>query len=192
MAAPTAAMARRVLHRIRKPVACPAPAAWRAAVARRLSSMTDDAKGQGGSQKADVVGERKLDAAGRESGAKPQAPCRNFTGRDRRLDIVDVDDDFFRKQVERARLGHEIRRYANLPCDLYIVYLGDVSDNPLGDVQSDNPQEVTASQISLLKQVLGSEEKAAQSMVYSFNSLFSGFVVWLTKTQARTLASLPG
>ncbi|KAJ8500255.1 hypothetical protein OPV22_010807 [Ensete ventricosum] len=61
----------------------------------------------------------------------------------------------------------------------------------LGERQYEDPQLVTASHHETLSSVLGSKEKALNSMVYSYKHCFSGFAATLTPSQARQLAELP-
>ncbi|CAL9105562.1 unnamed protein product [Musa acuminata var. zebrina] len=65
---------------------------------------------------------------------------------------------------------------------LYIVYLGERQD--------EDPQLVTASHHDMLSSVLGSKEKARDSIVYSYKHCFSGFAATLTPSQAHQISEL--
>uniref|UniRef100_A0ACD5ZXX8 Uncharacterized protein n=1 Tax=Avena sativa TaxID=4498 RepID=A0ACD5ZXX8_AVESA len=67
---------------------------------------------------------------------------------------------------------------------LYIVYLG--------ERQHEHADHATASHHSILASVLGSEDAASESMVYSYKHGFSGFSAMLTEPQAQTIRGLPG
>ncbi|KAM3311402.1 hypothetical protein ACQJBY_031835 [Aegilops geniculata] len=67
---------------------------------------------------------------------------------------------------------------------MYIVYLG--------ERQHQNADDATASHHSILASVLGSDEEASGSMVYSYRHGFSGFSAMLTESQAGKLGGLPG
>ncbi|KAL0730792.1 hypothetical protein Bca4012_026886 [Brassica carinata] len=66
---------------------------------------------------------------------------------------------------------------------VHIVYLG--------EKQHDDPEFVTESHHQMLCSLLGSEEDAHGSMVYSYRHGFSGFAAKLTKSQAKKIADLP-
>ncbi|KAK1306317.1 Subtilisin-like protease [Acorus calamus] len=66
---------------------------------------------------------------------------------------------------------------------LYIVYMG--------ERQSKDPKRVTASHHDILTSILGSKEKALDSMMYSYKHGFSGFSAMLTDSQAKQIAGLP-
>ncbi|KAK1285737.1 Subtilisin-like protease [Acorus calamus] len=66
---------------------------------------------------------------------------------------------------------------------LYIVYMG--------ERQSEDPKRVTASHHDILTSILGSKEKALDSMVYSYKHGFSGFSAMLTDSQAKQIGGLP-
>uniref|UniRef100_A0A0E0BHH1 Peptidase S8/S53 domain-containing protein n=1 Tax=Oryza glumipatula TaxID=40148 RepID=A0A0E0BHH1_9ORYZ len=68
--------------------------------------------------------------------------------------------------------------------ELYIVYLG--------ERQHEDADLVTASHHTMLATVLGSEELASESIVYSYKHGFSGFSAMLTESQARNIRGLPG
>ncbi|KAK3118682.1 hypothetical protein QOZ80_9BG0704040 [Eleusine coracana subsp. coracana] len=67
---------------------------------------------------------------------------------------------------------------------LYIVYLG--------ERQFEDAHLVTRSHHDMLSSVLGSEEAAADSIVYSYKHGFSGFSAMLTESHARKIRELPG
>ncbi|XP_029120194.2 subtilisin-like protease SBT3.9 isoform X4 [Elaeis guineensis] len=67
---------------------------------------------------------------------------------------------------------------------LYIVYMG--------EKQHEDPNLVTASHHDMLTSLLGSKEKALNSIVYSYKHGFSGFAAWLTKSQANKISDFPG
>ncbi|XP_045083332.1 uncharacterized protein [Aegilops tauschii subsp. strangulata] len=69
---------------------------------------------------------------------------------------------------------------------LYIVYLGEKRR------LHENADDATASHHRILASVLGSEEAASRSMVYSYKHGFSGFSAMLTESQAGKLGGLPG
>ncbi|XP_040379477.1 subtilisin-like protease SBT3.5 [Oryza brachyantha] len=66
---------------------------------------------------------------------------------------------------------------------LYVVYLG--------EKQHDDPERTTASHHDMLTAILGSEEEAHDSMIYSYRHGFSGFSAMLTESQAYDIAELP-
>nr|XP_010934028.2 subtilisin-like protease SBT3.5 [Elaeis guineensis] len=55
----------------------------------------------------------------------------------------------------------------------------------------EDPDLVTASHHEMLTSLLGSEEEALKSVVYSYKHGFSGFAAWLTESQANNIAELP-
>ncbi|KAL6841589.1 hypothetical protein ACP4OV_028528 [Aristida adscensionis] len=74
-----------------------------------------------------------------------------------------------------------------LPCSsdvsskVYIVYMGEKKHN--------DPSVVTASHHRTLTSVLGSEDEARKSIIYSYKHGFSGFAAKLTESQANELRS---
>ncbi|KAF9673087.1 hypothetical protein SADUNF_Sadunf11G0112300 [Salix dunnii] len=67
---------------------------------------------------------------------------------------------------------------------VHIVYLG--------GKQHEDPILTTNSHHDMLASVVGSEEMAAELMVYSYKHGFSGFAAKLTESQAQKLSELPG
>nr|SSC84630.1 AT4G21323-like [Capsella grandiflora] len=61
----------------------------------------------------------------------------------------------------------------------------------LGERKHDDPMLVTQSHLQILKSVLGSEEAAKKSMVYSYHHGFSGFAAKLKPAEAEKLKSHP-
>ncbi|KAK1261591.1 Subtilisin-like protease [Acorus gramineus] len=61
----------------------------------------------------------------------------------------------------------------------------------MGERQSEDPKRVTASHNDILTSILGSKEKALDSMVYSYKHGFSGFSAMLTDSQAKQIGGLP-
>ncbi|KAF8096983.1 hypothetical protein N665_0298s0047 [Sinapis alba] len=84
---------------------------------------------------------------------------------------------------------------------------GDIGDDPpppppfvpefpvyifyLGERKQDDPKLVTQSHLEILKSVLGSEEAANKSMIYSYHHGFSGFAAKLTPADAKKLKNHP-
>ncbi|KAL0727383.1 hypothetical protein Bca4012_023476 [Brassica carinata] len=66
---------------------------------------------------------------------------------------------------------------------VYIFYLG--------ERKQDDPKLVTQSHLEILKSVLGSEEAANKSMVYSYHHGFSGFAAKLSPADAKKLKDHP-
>eukprot|EP01018_Ginkgo_biloba_P039188 Gb_34020 [translate_table: standard] len=66
----------------------------------------------------------------------------------------------------------------------YIVYMGSSNDN-----QRDS---LLNSHVQLLSSVLGSEEDAHQSLIYSYRHAFTGFSAVLSKEQATAMSAKPG
>ncbi|KAJ0239417.1 Subtilisin-like protease [Hirschfeldia incana] len=66
---------------------------------------------------------------------------------------------------------------------VYIFYLG--------ERKQDDPKLVTQSHLEILKSVLGSEEAANKSMIYSYHHGFSGFAAKLTPADAKKLKNHP-
>ncbi|CAH2078380.1 unnamed protein product [Thlaspi arvense] len=66
---------------------------------------------------------------------------------------------------------------------VYIFYLG--------EKKLDDPKLVTQSHLEILKSVLGSEEAAEKSMVYSYHHGFSGFAAKLKPAEAEILKNHP-
>nr|GMD58534.1 subtilisin-like protease SBT3.5 isoform X1 [Ipomoea batatas] len=73
---------------------------------------------------------------------------------------------------------------ALLETKVYIVYMG--------ARQHDDIELITSTHHDMLATVLGSHEAAADSMIYSYRHGFSGFAAMMTKSQAQTVADLPG
>nr|GMD53684.1 subtilisin-like protease SBT3.5 isoform X1 [Ipomoea batatas] len=73
---------------------------------------------------------------------------------------------------------------ALLETKVYIVYMG--------ARQHDDIELITSTHHDMLATVLGSHEAAADSMIYSYRHGFSGFAAMMTKSQAQTIADLPG
>nr|GMD55066.1 subtilisin-like protease SBT3.5 isoform X1 [Ipomoea batatas] len=73
---------------------------------------------------------------------------------------------------------------ALLETKVYIVYMG--------ARQHDDIELITSTHHHMLATVLGSQEAAADSMIYSYRHGFSGFAAMMTKSQAQTIADLPG
>ncbi|XP_019195104.1 PREDICTED: subtilisin-like protease SBT3.3 [Ipomoea nil] len=73
---------------------------------------------------------------------------------------------------------------ALLETKAYIVYMG--------ARQHDDIELITSTHHHMLATVLGSQEAAADSMIYSYRHGFSGFAAMMTKSQAQTIADLPG
>ncbi|XP_006647148.1 subtilisin-like protease SBT3.9 [Oryza brachyantha] len=73
---------------------------------------------------------------------------------------------------------------ANASKELYIVYMG--------EKKHDDPSVVTASHYDTLTTVLGSNDEAMKSIVYSYRHGFSGFAAMLTESQAEELSKSPG
>uniref|UniRef100_A0ACD5ZAA8 Uncharacterized protein n=1 Tax=Avena sativa TaxID=4498 RepID=A0ACD5ZAA8_AVESA len=72
---------------------------------------------------------------------------------------------------------------ANASIKLYIVYMG--------EKKHDDPSVVTASHHGMLTSVLGSNDEALKSIVYSYKHGFSGFAAMLTESQAQILSKFP-
>ncbi|XP_024516529.1 subtilisin-like protease SBT3.13 [Selaginella moellendorffii] len=68
--------------------------------------------------------------------------------------------------------------------DTHIVYLGNVD-------KSLHPEAVTSSHHALLRDILGSDEAARESLGFSYRHGFSGFSARLTEEQAAKISSLP-
>ncbi|XP_031115898.1 subtilisin-like protease SBT3.3 [Ipomoea triloba] len=73
---------------------------------------------------------------------------------------------------------------ALLETKVYIVYMG--------ARQHDDIELITSTHHDMLATILGSQEAAADSMIYSYRHGFSGFAAMMTKSQAQTIADLPG
>nr|GMD55067.1 subtilisin-like protease SBT3.9 [Ipomoea batatas] len=67
---------------------------------------------------------------------------------------------------------------------VYIVYMG--------ARQHDDVDLITSTHHDMLATVLGSQEAAANSMIYSYRHGFSGFAAMMTKSHAQTFEDLPG
>ncbi|XP_075488536.1 subtilisin-like protease SBT3.6 isoform X1 [Primulina tabacum] len=68
--------------------------------------------------------------------------------------------------------------------NVHIVYMG--------DRQHDEPHLVENSHHELLSGILESKEAASESILYSYKHGFSGFAAVLSRSQAKTIAGLPG
>ncbi|KAJ8626206.1 hypothetical protein MRB53_019513 [Persea americana] len=73
--------------------------------------------------------------------------------------------------------------FAEFGSNVHIVYMGERKHN--------DPNTVMGSHHEMLSTLLGSEEAARDSMVYSYRHGFSGFAAKLTKSQAKQIAEFP-
>lgn len=72
---------------------------------------------------------------------------------------------------------------ANAESKVHIVYMG--------RRQHDDVELATSAHHQILTSVLGSQEAARDSIIYSYKHGFSGFAARLTKSQAKNIAELP-
>ncbi|KAK4734794.1 hypothetical protein R3W88_009055 [Solanum pinnatisectum] len=72
---------------------------------------------------------------------------------------------------------------ANAKSKVHIVYMG--------RRQHDDIELTTSAHHQILSSVLGSQEAARDSIIYSYKHGFSGFAARLTKSQAKKIAELP-
>ncbi|CAL9183060.1 unnamed protein product [Musa hybrid cultivar] len=88
---------------------------------------------------------------------------------------------------QRVPLGDNpsTKASVSLPSSTAKLYIVD-----LGERRYEDPQLVIASHHDMLSAVLGSKEKARDSIVYSYKHCFSGFAATLTPSQAHQIAEL--
>ncbi|KAM3319690.1 subtilisin-like protease SBT3.4 [Capsicum chacoense] len=78
---------------------------------------------------------------------------------------------------------HKLVPTVLMPIEVHIVYMG--------RRQHDDVELATSAHHQILTSVLGSQEAARDSIIYSYKHGFSGFAATLTKPQAKRIAELP-